>query len=152
MPHPTPGYEYEEKKDRKVTLRLTKVFSHEYSLQFTTADDNTVWLTPSWTTVNMYIPTYSPSIEPGTGCPDMHYGNWSPRLFHVADPADGRLLLAQFQAKIRTVGDIYRMFIEDGVKMMENDSTQYRNYIKSVKAMPEIYDDSSIPLFNRTRQ
>lgn len=145
MPEPTPDYDYESKLSRKVSIRLKQVAEHDYVLQFTTSRTSECGLLgPLWNTVCMYIPTYSPSTEPGTGCPDRHYGNWVQRLFFIESKAAGDVLLASLRDRIDTVADIYRIFIAEGERRMAEDREAHSKYVSAQDALPETFDDVTV--------
>ena len=139
MPCKDPGYDYETKGDRNVTLRFTHVYGHDYTLQFSTADpdDADPILRPSWFTVRQYVPTASPMQKPGEAWPDRVYGNWIPRTFYVESGDAGKQMLQTLREHIHTVRDLYRSFIEDGAKKMEQDLEKYSKYREAHDRLPE---------------
>ena len=152
MPDQTPDYDYKSKLSRKAYIRLKQVAEHDYVLQFTTSRTSECGLLgPSWHTVCMYIPTYSPSTEPGTGCPDRHYGNWVQRIFFVESRAAGDALLASLRDRIDTVADIHRIFIAEGERRMAEDREAYRKYTTSQESLPETFDDVTVNYIARSR-
>ena len=139
MPKKNPGYDYENKGDRKVTLRLDQQYGHFYTLQFTTSDpdDRDPILRPSWYAVRTYVPTPSRLHKPGDGCPEKLYGNWVHYTVYVENPEAGKQMLQKLREAIHTVRDIYRTFIEDGIRQMESDRERYEEYRKTVEKLPE---------------
>ena len=152
MPKPTPDYDYESKLSRTAYIRLQQVAEHDYVLQFTTSRTSERGiLGPVWHTVCMYVPTYFPSTEPGTGCPDRHYGNWVQRPFFIESKAAGDALLASLRDRIDTVADIYRIFIAEGERRMAEDMEAYRKYVSTQNALPEIFDDVTVNYIHKSR-
>lgn len=139
MPYEDPGYDYAAKGDRKVNLRFTQVYGHDYTLQFSTADpdDADPILRPAWFTVRQYVPTASPTEKPGDGCPDRVYGNWMPRTFYVESGEAEKQMLQALREHVRTVHDLYRAFIEDGTRQMEQDMDKHRAYREALDRLPE---------------
>jgi len=142
MASQTPGYDYENRMDTPVKLRLELDYGHDYKLLFhAESKDEFPGILPfAWHTVRKYVRTPSRRYKPGDGCPDREFGNWIHRSFHVDTEDDGRNLLESLRGKIRTAGDIYRMFIEDGVKQQYDDMQRYREYQEKLKDLPRKID------------
>ena len=137
MPKKDPGYDYENRGDLKVALRLDRQYGHFYTLQFTTPDGDPLSRL-SWYAVRTYVPTPSRLHRPGDGCPEKLYGNWVHHTIYVEDPEAGKQILQKLRETIHTVHDIYRTFIEDGMKQMESDRERYEEYRKT-SAMPGVF-------------
>lgn len=75
--------------------------------------------------------------RPGSCGEYIVYGNWTNRWFGVKSPDDAREQLEKFKNTLKTVGDIYRRFIESDVRAREKDIEAYDKKVEREKALPD---------------
>lgn len=121
-------YDFEKHMDDPVKIRLVHDFEDEYAMEFCLLNER-----PDWHEVQSYIRAL-PGSEPGTGC---LYGVWSTRWFEVSDADHAKKILEHYRKKITTVGDIYRLFIEEGVNERKEDMDAYIKFQSHIDSLPD---------------
>ena len=123
-------YDFEKHMDEPVKIRLVHDYEDEYAMEFCLLNER-----PSWYQVQEYIHTIDHTYEPGSGC--SCHGVWSTRWFTVKDLDHAKKILEHYRAKIKTVGDIYNLFIEKGIRDRERDMEAYKKYRAQRDAIPD---------------
>ncbi len=125
------SYKYQKNIDKQILkLRFVHSYKEYYSLQFKTPG----WFA-QWITVEKYLPTVSASDKPGGVT---SYGNWEKRWWRIESNDYGKKLLDELRAKLKTVGDIYRTYIEPEEKRMEADYKRYKEYWNKINSVDSI--------------
>lgn len=122
-------YDFEKHMDEPVKIRLVHDYEDEYAMEFCLLNER-----PHWYQVQEYARTIDHTYEPGSGS---SHGVWSTRWFTVKDLDHGKKILEHYRAKIQTVGDIYNLFIEKGVRERERDMEAYKKYRERMDAIPD---------------
>lgn len=125
------NYNYKKNIDKKILeLRFVHSYKEYYSLQFKTPG----WFA-QWITVEQYTPTISASDKPG-GLTS--YGDWGNRWWKIESNDYGKKRLDELRAKLKTVGDIYRTYIEPDEKRMTADYKRYEEYWNKINSVDAI--------------
>lgn len=125
------SYNYQKNIDKQILkIRFVHSYKEYYSLQFKT----TGWFA-KWITVEEYKPTISASDKPGG---ISSYGNWENRWWRIESNDYGKKLLDELRAQLKTVGDIYRTYIEPEEKRMAADYKRYKEYWKKINSVDTI--------------
>lgn len=114
--------------DEPVKIRLAHDFEDEYAMEFCLLNER-----PRWHQVQSYVRAL-PGSKPGTGC---CYGMWCTRWFEVSDTDHGKEILEFYRGKIKTVADIYSLFIEKGIRERERDIEAYKKYKAHLESIPD---------------
>lgn len=125
-------FEYNKYMDTPVKLRFVHDYEHYYNLEFCLLDGSR----EKWHAVQEYHHPLS-GIRPGSCNEYVVYGNWTNRWFRVKSPGDAREQFEQFKGALKTVGDIYRRFIESDVRTREKDIEAYDKKVEREKALPD---------------
>lgn len=129
MSRRTPELEYafEKHMDEPVKIRLVHDFGDNYAMEFCLLER------PDWHEVQTYVRAL-PGSKPGTGC---LYGVWSTHWFEVSDADHAKKILEHYRKKIKTVGDIYHLFIEEGVNDRKADMDAYIKFQSHLDSLPD---------------
>lgn len=133
----SPSFNYEKHLDLPVVLRLVKERDREsdYYLQFRIAGPRIIH---PWHTVRSYFRTLSAEHYPGEPGENL-FGMWPPYWFQAHSSEEGQELIKKFKSKIRTVRDIYDIYIKKGLWEMAADVDAYREFRLRHKALPKIF-------------
>ena len=125
-------FEYDKHMDTPVKLRFVHDYEHYYNLEFCLLDGSR----EKWHAVQEY---HHPLCgdRPGSCSEYIVYGNWTNRWFGVKSPGDAREQFEKFKGTLKTVGDIYRRFIESDVRAREKDIEDYEKKVEREKAFPD---------------
>ena len=96
-------YNYKKNMGKPVRLQLVHDYKEYYRLEFCTT--NRRWFNV-WNVVEKYTP--------GEVGDSLLIGEWSALWFKVPTLKYGEELIAKLREKLKTVGDIYRTYIEPG--------------------------------------
>lgn len=125
-------FEYDKYMDTPVKLRFVHDYEHYYDLEFCLLDGSR----EKWHAVQEYHHPLR-GDRPGSCGEYIVYGNWTTRLFGVKSPDDARNQLEKFKNTLKTVGDIYRRFIESDARAREKDIEAYDKKVEREKALPD---------------
>lgn len=114
-----------------VKIRLVHDFEDEYAMEFCLLNER-----PHWYQVQEYSRTIDNTYKPGSSSCYTH-GVWTTRWFEVRDADHAKKILENYRKKIKTVGDIYRIFIEKGVNEREADMEAYIKYQSHMDSLPD---------------
>lgn len=118
---------YKKNMDKPVRLQLVHAYHEYYRLEFCTT--NRRWFNV-WHVVEEY--------EPGTvGSPFLR-GKWSDRWFKVPTLKHGEELIAKLRDKLKTVGDIYRTYIEPGERAEADYQKKCEEYEARINSVPPV--------------
>jgi len=125
------SYNYKKNMKKPISkLRLVNDYKEYYVLQFKTAG----WFT-RWITVTQYTPTISRSHKPGDS---LSYGKWGNRWWRIDSNKYGEKLQKELCDSLKTVGDIYRKFIEPDENRMKYDYKMYEDYMDKLNSVKEL--------------
>ena len=125
-------FEYDKYMDTPVKLRFVHDYEHYYNLEFCLLDGSR----EKWHTIQEYHHPLR-GYRPGSCGEYIVYGNWTNRRFGVKSPDDSRKQLEKFKNTLKTVGDIYRRFIESDVRAREKDIEAYDKKVAREKELPD---------------
>lgn len=125
-------YDFEHHMNEPVKIRLVNDFEDEYAMEFCLLNETPRWHGPSWHQVQTYVCALR-GTEPGTG---LSTGVWTTRWFEVRDADHAKKILENYREKIKTVGDIYRLFIENSIRERERDMEAYKKYKSHLDSLP----------------
>lgn len=125
-------FEYDKYMDTPVKLRFVHDYENYYNLEFCLLDGSR----EKWHAVQEYHHPLR-GDKPGSCSEYIVYGNWTNRWFGVKSPDDAREQLEKFKNTLKTVGDIYRRFIESDVRKREKDIDTYEKKVAREKALPD---------------
>lgn len=128
----TLSFKYDKYMDTPVKLRFVHDYEHYYNLEFCLLDGSR----EKWHAVQEYHHPLA-GYRPGSGNEYTVYGNWTNRWFRVKSPDDARKQFEKFKNTLKTVGDIYRRFIESDVRKREKDIDTYEKKVAREKALPD---------------
>lgn len=124
-------YDFEKHMDEPVKIRLVHDFEDEYAMEFCLLNER-----PHWYQVQQYSRTLDDTYEPGSSsC--YSSGLWTTRWFTVKDLDHGKKILEFYRGKIKTVADIYSLFIEKGIRERERDIEAYNKYKTHIDSIPD---------------
>lgn len=121
-------YDFENHMDEPVKIRLVHDFEDEYAMEFCLLNER-----PCWHQVQEYVHALE-GMKPGTG---YRYGVWSTHWFEVNDTDHAKKILEHYRKKINTVGDIYRLFIEEGINERKADMDAYMKFQSHLDSLPD---------------
>ena len=125
-------FDYDKHMDTPVKLRFVHDYEHYYNLEFCLLDGSR----EKWHAVQEYHHPLR-GDRPGSCGEYIVYGNWTNRWFKVESPEDAKKQFEKFKSTLKTVGDIYKRFIERDVRAREEDIEAYDRKMERENALPD---------------
>ena len=130
------AYDYESNMDKPVKIRFVHSHENVYLLEFCLTDGSR----EKWNTLQTYNKAFS-GDKPGQDDPTVSvYGNWCETWFYVSSPDDAREQLAKLKESLKTVGDIYDMYIEKSIERRDADMAEYERRQAEEKSLPDVLE------------